>query len=140
MSLVMATDIRLPIGWLFSALGLILVAYGLATSGSDIYARSENVNINLWWGLIVLVFGVLHVYPSELAQTFWTAIVAWVSCFVVTIVVSLVTKPRAEPELVGLVYSLTPHEAQVEKRWTHRPLTLGLVVLALTLVLNFVFA
>ena len=85
-------------------------------------------------------FGVLHTYPSELAQTFWTAIVAWVSCFVVTIVVSMVTRPRVESELVGLVYSLTPHEAQVEKRWTHRPLTLGLVVLALTLVLNFVFA
>ena len=85
-------------------------------------------------------FGVLHTYPSELAQTFWTAIVAWVSCFVVTIVVSMLTRPRPESELTGLVYSLTPHDAQVEKRWTHRPLTLGLVVLALTLVLNFVFA
>ena len=84
--------------------------------------------------------GVLHTYPSELAQTFWTAIVAWVSCFVVTIVVSMLTRPRPESELTGLVYSLTPHEAQVEKRWTHRPLTLGLVVLALTVVLNFVFA
>ena len=30
-------------------------------------------------------FGLLHTYPSELAQTFWTAIVAWVTCFVVTI-------------------------------------------------------
>ena len=59
MSLVMATDIRLPIGWLFSALGIILVGYGLATNGSPIYARSESVNINLWWGLIVLVFGLL---------------------------------------------------------------------------------
>ena len=85
-------------------------------------------------------FGVLHTYPSELAQTFWTAIVAWVSCFVITIVVSMVTRPRAESELVGLVYSLTPHEAQAEKRWTHRPLTLGLVVLAATVVLNLIFA
>ena len=59
MSLVMATDIRLPIGWLFSTLGVILVVYGLATQGSAIYGRSENVNINLWWGLIVLVFGLL---------------------------------------------------------------------------------
>src|SRR4029078_906722 len=47
-------------------------------------------------------------YPSELAQTFWTAIIAWVTCFVVTIVVSLATRPRPEQELVGLVYSLTP--------------------------------
>ena len=84
-------------------------------------------------------FGNIHMYPSEMAQTFWTAIVAWVSCFVVTIVVSLMTRPRPEPELVGLVYSLTPHEAQVERRWTHRPATLAIVVLALTLILNLVF-
>ena len=45
----------------------------------------------------------------------------------------------AESELVGLVYSLTPHEAQVEKRWTHRPVTLAIVVLALTLILNLIF-
>src|SRR5256885_1139476 len=51
--------------------------------------------------------GVLHTYPSELAQTFWTAIVAWVTCFVVTILVSLATRPRPPEELRGLVYSLT---------------------------------
>jgi SSS family solute:Na+ symporter len=84
-------------------------------------------------------FGNIHMYPSEMAQTFWTAIVAWVSCFVVTIIVSLMTRPRPEPELVGLVYSLTPHEAQVERRWTHRPATLAIVVLVLTLILNLIF-
>src|SRR3984957_20645695 len=50
-------------------------------------------------------FGVMHVFRSELGQTFWTAIVAWVTCFVVTIVVSLVTTPRDPAELHGLVYS-----------------------------------
>ena len=59
MSIVMATDIRMPIGWLFSALGVILLGYGLMTNGSEIYARSESVNINIWWGLVVLVFGLL---------------------------------------------------------------------------------
>ena len=59
MSLVMATDIRLPIGWLFSALGVILVGYGAMTNGNPMYQRSESVNINLWWGLIVLIFGLL---------------------------------------------------------------------------------
>ncbi len=51
-------------------------------------------------------------YPSEMAQNFWTAICAWTTCFIVTIVVSLMTKPRDEKELVGLVYSLTekPHD------------------------------
>src|SRR5207249_5577334 len=42
--------------------------------------------------------GVLATFPSELAQTFWTAIVAWVTCFLVTILVSLATRPRPEAE------------------------------------------
>ena len=85
-------------------------------------------------------FGVLTTYPSELAQTFWTAIVAWVTCFVVTILVSLVTRPRAEVELKGLVYSLTPRQVDTEHVWWKRPLTLGIAVLALTVLLNFIFA
>lgn len=51
-------DIRIPIGMLFSALGGLLVAYGLV-SDSAIYRRSLDININLWWGLALLVFGVL---------------------------------------------------------------------------------
>jgi len=85
-------------------------------------------------------FGVIHTYPSELAQTFWTAIVAWVTCFVVTILVSLVTRPRAEVELKGLVYSLTPRQVDTEHVWWKRPLTLGIAVLALTFALNLIFA
>jgi len=51
---------------------------------------------------------VLHTYPSEMAQNFWTAIFAWTTCFLVTIFVSLLTKAPEESKLVGLVYSLTP--------------------------------
>jgi solute:Na+ symporter, SSS family len=83
--------------------------------------------------------GTLHTYPSELAQTFWTAIVAWVTCFVVTIVVSLATRPRAAEELRGLVYALTPRPSDRDLRWIARPGTLAVVVLALTLALNLVF-
>ena len=51
-------DVRLPIGGLFTALGLFLAGYGLATAGdASHYARSLSVNINLWWGLVMLVFG-----------------------------------------------------------------------------------
>ena len=51
-------DVRIPIGGLFTALGLLLGAYGLATAGDAThYARSLSVNINLWWGLVMLVFG-----------------------------------------------------------------------------------
>jgi membrane protein implicated in regulation of membrane protease activity len=53
-------DIRLPIGGLFTVLGLLLGGYGLATSSEAAhYAPSLGVNINLWWGLVMLVFGVL---------------------------------------------------------------------------------
>ncbi|HEY4670614.1 MAG TPA: hypothetical protein VIG78_01005 [Gemmatimonadaceae bacterium] len=56
-------DIRIPIGALFSLLGVILVAYGIATrSDTQLYARSENIVINLWWGLIMVVFGALMLY------------------------------------------------------------------------------
>lgn len=53
-------DIRLPLGALFTALGVILAVYGVATNGdAERYARSQSVNINLWWGLVMLVFGVV---------------------------------------------------------------------------------
>jgi SSS family solute:Na+ symporter len=83
--------------------------------------------------------GVLHTYPSELAQTFWTAIVAWVTCFVVTVVVSSATRPRPPEELRGLVYSLTARPTDEALPWIRRPTTLALAVLVLTLALNLVF-
>jgi SSS family solute:Na+ symporter len=83
--------------------------------------------------------GVVNTYPSEMAQNFWTAIYAFGMCLVLTIVVSLLTKPRHEKELVGLVYSLTPRLESAGVAWYARPAVLGIVVVALTLVLNIVF-
>ena len=55
-------DVRYPIGGLFALLGVILGGYGMATARDvGIYARSEGVNINLWWGLVMLVFGMVMV-------------------------------------------------------------------------------
>jgi SSS family solute:Na+ symporter len=84
-------------------------------------------------------FGAHLIYPSELAQTFWTAIVAWTTCFIVTIAVSLATRPRPSEELAGLVYGLTPTPEDSGRVWYARPVTLGVVVLAATLALNFLF-
>ena len=83
--------------------------------------------------------GHLATYPSEMAQNFWTAIDAWTVCFVVTIVVSLLTKPREDRELAGLVYSLTerPHDERLP--WYQRPAIVGILVLAATAALNLVF-
>jgi hypothetical protein len=53
-------DVRWPIGTLFVALGLLLSGYGLATAdNTEQYARSLSVNVNLWWGLVMLVFGLV---------------------------------------------------------------------------------
>lgn len=54
----MGLDIRLPIGLLFLALGAILSVEGVI-SGSEIYVRSAGVNVNLDWGLCLLVFGLV---------------------------------------------------------------------------------
>jgi SSS family solute:Na+ symporter len=75
-----------------------------------------------------------------MAQNFWIAIMAWTTCFVVTILVSLVTKPRAENELVGLVYGLTELKHDEGVSWYKRPVPLAIGIAALALFLNFWFA
>jgi SSS family solute:Na+ symporter len=81
----------------------------------------------------------VHTYPSEMAQDFWTAIYAWTACFMITILVSLVTKPRKEQELTGLVYSLTPRARDANLSWYQRPAVLAVFVLAATVLLNVIF-
>ncbi len=83
---------------------------------------------------------VVHTYPSEMAQNFWTAIFAWTTCFVSTIAISLVTKrTKTDAELGGLVYALTPREVTHGLPWYQRPAVLAVIVLGLTLVLNVIF-
>jgi hypothetical protein len=54
----MKFDLRFPIGILFSIYGALLVIFGVA-SDRELYARSLGINVNLWWGIVLLVFGVL---------------------------------------------------------------------------------
>ncbi len=84
-------------------------------------------------------FGLLHTYPSEMAQTFWTAIASFTSCVVVSIVISMVTRPRPESELAGLVYSLTPKPSDGDLAWYQKPWVFGVAVLGATLLLNLIF-
>lgn len=51
----MKLDIRTPIGGMFLVDGLVLAAYGLF--GNPNMALSQGTNINLWWGLVMTVFG-----------------------------------------------------------------------------------
>jgi SSS family solute:Na+ symporter len=83
---------------------------------------------------------VLHVYPSEMALNFWTAITAWTSCFFSTLVISLFTKrTKTDDELRGLVYSLTPRQSDAAMAWYKRPVTLGILILVVSTILNVIF-
>jgi hypothetical protein len=53
----MRLDIRVPIGLMFGVLGAMLAVYGMFFSDPAIYERSLGININIWWGLVLLAFG-----------------------------------------------------------------------------------
>jgi solute:Na+ symporter, SSS family len=82
----------------------------------------------------------LHHFPSTMAQNFWIAIVAWTTCFLLTIMVSLGTRPRPEAELRGLVYGLTELKHDEERAWYARPLPVAIAVGLALLFLNLWFA
>jgi SSS family solute:Na+ symporter len=84
-------------------------------------------------------FGVLYHFPSAMAQNFWIAMVAFATCVVVTVVVSLATQPKPAAELEGLVYGMTriPHEGQVP--WYKQPVTLAVIVLVAGVILSVAF-
>ena len=85
------------------------------------------------------IFGTLYTFPSTMAQNFWVAIMAFATCIVVTTVVSMVTTPRTDKDMEGLVYGLTKirHE---DVAWYQRPAVLACFVLVLVIALNFWFA
>jgi hypothetical protein len=57
----MGLDIRLPIGLMFTLLGLLLTGFGVV-SDKVMYRRSLDININLWWGLVLLAFGLVMLF------------------------------------------------------------------------------
>ena len=63
----MQLDIRVPIGVLFALLGLMLFAFGLFADDA-VNARSLGHNLNLWWGLVMLAFGVLFLWLARRGQ------------------------------------------------------------------------
>ena len=116
-----------------------LLSGTLAAAAHHGLSLAEGASVGLKGGYLSSIFHYTKIYPSEMAQGFWTAIWAFSTCFVVTIVVSLATKPREAEELRGLVYSLTPKTVDHETTWWKRPGALALGVLALTLLLNLIF-
>jgi hypothetical protein len=64
----MGLDLRKPIGIFFLILGVILVGHGLLTQGAEMYAKSLGININIVWGAVLVVFGLLMLLPAVLGK------------------------------------------------------------------------
>ena len=64
----MNLDIRVPIGAMFSLIGILLAIYGLMTNGELMYAKSLGINMNLYWGGAMLFFGVIMLIFGVLTQ------------------------------------------------------------------------
>src|SRR5215813_6170609 len=78
---------------------------------------------------ILRMRGVIH-YPSDMAAAFYGAIAAWTVCFVLTIAISLLTRPHPDAAMRGLVYSLTPRP-RAEVTWWRRPQAAAVAILLL---------
>ena len=96
-------------------------------------------------GATVLVKGgwlgtIIHEYPSEMAQNFWTAIYAFTACFLMTIILSILTKKlKTDGELKGLVYSLTPKQKEEGVVWYERPAILAVIIGIIAIILSILF-
>lgn len=83
---------------------------------------------------------VLHVYPSEMAQNFWTAIIAFSIALVLTVVISMATKrTKTDEDLTGLVYQLTPKYKDEGASWYQRPEPLAVFIAIIAIVLSIIF-
>jgi hypothetical protein len=59
----MGLDIRIPLGLIFLIIGNIMTWYGFFTrSNADLYARSLDINLNLGWGVLMVIFGGIMFY------------------------------------------------------------------------------
>ncbi|HUN84310.1 MAG TPA: hypothetical protein VMU48_08015 [Terracidiphilus sp.] len=62
----MRLDLRVPMGMMFTLMGLLLLVFGMKTNGNaTLYAPSLGINVNLWWGTVLLVFGLIVLFVGE---------------------------------------------------------------------------
>ena len=107
-------------------------------------AAAVNHGISLPAGSTVGVkggyFGLVHTYPSEMAQNFWTAIYAFSTALILTFVITVLTKKlKTDDELKGLVYSLTPKIRDTSIQWYQKPEFLAVIVGVIAIVLSIIF-
>ncbi|MEI9960774.1 MAG: sodium:solute symporter family protein [Limisphaerales bacterium] len=83
---------------------------------------------------------VVETFPSEMAQNFWLATFAFIACFTLTLVISLATsRTKSDADLKGLVYSLTPKIVDHDIPFYQRPGVVGIALLIVCVILNFIF-
>ncbi|HEY6954151.1 MAG TPA: sodium:solute symporter family protein [Flavisolibacter sp.] len=116
-------------------LGLLLgFLVALAHHGLTAPEHANSLVKGGWLGTVV------HTYPVEMAQNFWTAIFACATATVVTVTVSLATKrEKTDQELQGLVYAFTPKISEANVPWIKRTNTLALLVLVIFVILSILF-
>ncbi len=76
---------------------------------------------------------------SSVGASMYRALWAWIACVTVTVLVSLVTRPKPDSELRGIVWGLTESKEVVEQAWYKKPWVLAVIVLAMTVALNIYF-
>jgi solute:Na+ symporter, SSS family len=108
-----------------------LLAGTAAAAATHGFTLAENKGG--WLGSVV------HTFPSTMAQNFWIAIFAWSTCFVVTILVSLASRPKPASELHNLVYGLTDIPQDADLPWYKRPTPLAVIVVVALIALNLIF-
>ena len=120
---------------LFGGIGSSALFHALTTTGSNIDAAGHVVN-----GMKGGYLSIVSTFPSEMAQNFWLAAFAFIACFVLTLVISLLTtSQKTDEELKGLVYSLTPKIVDHNLPVYQKPAVVGIVLLIVCIILNFIF-
>jgi solute:Na+ symporter, SSS family len=114
--------------------GLLGGTLGAAAFHGLSLAKGAAVGIKGGW-----IATQLH-FHSGMGQNFYMATVAWTTCFVLTILISLATRrTKTDPELTGLVYSLTPKVKSEHEPWYQQPVTVGVIVMIAAIILNVIF-
>ncbi|MDR3378150.1 MAG: sodium:solute symporter family protein [Verrucomicrobiae bacterium] len=82
----------------------------------------------------------LFEFPSTMAQNFWLAAIAFIVCFTLTLVISLLTqRTKSDVDLKGLVYSLTPKIKADNLPFFQRPGVIGVILLICCVIMNLIF-
>jgi SSS family solute:Na+ symporter len=76
---------------------------------------------------------------KAMAQDMYQALWSWIVCVVVTVVVSLMTKPKPDSELTGLVYGCTEIPSEGHLKLYQRPIFFAAVVIVVLFIVNIIF-